>query len=270
MSMNQQNTPKRFVYCRVSSIAQDYAQQQNCINQYFAREGINPDSVHAVIVEKISGTVDHTERKLADLIARCESGDIIVVSELSRLGRNMSDLFAIVTECCNKGIRIIQAKDGSAIENQSIAGQALLFALGLAAEIEVKNIRQRTQMGLDVRKEWLKEQGEFISKSGRVCTHLGREKGCDITPAIEASAKSRKYKSEQWRNTSVGYAAVKRWLGQGKSRREILDEFNFQHQMQPDVYCTREGKPLTRAILCKWVKEMGGQMDLIMEVARSH
>lgn len=164
-----------YIYNRCSSDSQDFMQQQNCINTHLQSLGINPQKdISQSVTEKVSGTINHTERKLARLLAKCKSGDVIFISELSRLGRNMSDLFAIVAECRDKGVTIIQCKDGSRIENASIQGKALLFALSLAAEIEVASTRQRTKMALDARKKILAEQGCFISKAGRECTRLGR------------------------------------------------------------------------------------------------
>lgn len=248
---------KRYIYNRVSSLAQDYDQQQHCIREYFAREGINQDTIDSIVVEKISGTVNHTERKLADLIDRCESGDTIYISELSRLGRNMSDLFSIVTECTNKGVRIIQCKDGSSIENTSIGGKALLFALGLAAEIEVMNIRQRTTMGLEVRKEMLRTNGSFLSKAGRICTKLGRPNAEDTSELSKASAKAAMERAVTWREQSKGYRMAQRWFQQGWSRKDIINEFNAMHDLDPENWSTRGGKKLTKAILCKWVAEWG-------------
>lgn len=252
---------RRFEYLRVSSAAQDYEQQQRCIREYFARTGINPESIDEIVVETISGTVNHTERKLANLISRAAEGDTIFISELSRLGRSMSDLFAIVTECSDKGVRIVQCKDGSQIENTSIGGKALLFALGLAAEIEVQNIRQRTKMGLDVRKEWLAKQGKFISKSsGRECTHLGRPKGCSLAAATAASAKAATERALAWREKSKGYNMAKRWFNQGWSRADILNEFNALHNLDPVNWSTPSGAALSKAILSKWVSEWGDLM----------
>lgn len=246
----------RYIYNRVSSLAQDYEQQQHCIHEYFARVGIDPSTIDSIVVEKISGTVNHTERKLASLIAKCVEGDVIYISELSRLGRNMSDLFTIVTECSNRGITVVQCKDGSQIENKSIAGKALLFALGLAAEIEVKNIQQRTQMGLAVRREKLEKEGSFVSKSGRVCTHFGRAKGCDLSAARDASIKSKQDRAVAWRENSKGYQLVRTLLGKGIGRMEIIERFNELHELDPENYSTPKGSPLSEFTLSKWANEI--------------
>lgn len=246
----------RYIYNRVSSLAQDYEQQQHCISEYFARVGISPESITETVVEKVSGTIDYTERKLSELIEKCESGDVIYISELSRLGRNMSNLFAIVTECSKRGITIIQAKDGTTIENESIGGKALLFALGLAAEIEVANIRQRTNMGLAARKAEAERNGHWISKSGRVRTHLGNDKGCDMSAANEASIESKRRAAADWRDNSPAYKWVRDMIVDGKSMTEIFDGFQRNAKTQPDVYCKRSGKPMDLVTLYIWRREI--------------
>lgn len=248
-----------YIYARCSTIDQDFMQQQNCINAYLAQHCINPDKdVAKTVVEKVSGTVKHTERKLAGLLAKCKQGDKIFISELSRLGRNMSDLFAIVTEACEKGITIVQCKDGSTIENESIGGKALLFALSLAAEIEVANTRQRTQMALDARKKLLKTDGAFMSKSGNICTKFGRPKRKEGKPydlsGVEASARSRADAKIQWKETSKAYRWTMEKVAEGTPRREIIKEFNRLHKNDPE-FSTRTGKPLTEAILSIWISE---------------
>lgn len=245
----------QYVYIRCSTDKQDYMQQMHTIQDYFAKHGIPQDRIKAIYSEKVSGTIKHTERKLSVLLGECHSGDTIYVSELSRLGRSMSDLFAIVTEACERQITIIQCKDGSQIENNSIGGKALLFALGLAAEIEVANTRQRTQSAIDSIKDKLSKGETHVSKSGNVCTHLGREKGCDTSTARQASVESRRRRALEWREKSVGYNAVKRWYYAGMTDDWILNEFHQQHIAQPDKYCTSKGGDLTWPILSKWKSE---------------
>lgn len=170
------------IYNRCSTEAQDFDQQMQCINQYLQRINEKDELVH--VVEKVSGSVKHTERKLDDLLKRCEKGSVIYVSELSRLGRNMSDLFSIVSYAGEHDITIIQCKDGTVIENKSIGGKALLFALSLSAEIELENIRQRTKMGLAARKA----KG---LPTGGAC----RKEKADMSKPAQASADQRREKA---------------------------------------------------------------------------
>lgn len=181
------------VYYRVSTENQDFIQQKQVITGYLQRIGETTELF--TVSEKISGSVKHTERKLNELLKQCEKGSTIYISELSRLGRNMTDLFSIVTECCEREITLIQCKDSTVIENKSIGGKALLFALSLASEIELANIRQRTRAGLDARKAQLKEIGGTTdlwgSKNGN------KDRATAIKKASTISATNRREKARQ-------------------------------------------------------------------------
>lgn len=264
---------KRYIYIRCSTDQQSYTQQMNTINTYFAQQGIDPASITAIYEEKEHGDVEFSNRKLAALVNTCQSGDYIYVSELSRLGRSMSDIFNLVTQLCAKGKNeayeefkrtntlpkygavVIQCKDNTQIESESVGGKAVLFALSLAAELELSNIRQRTQSAINVIKANLKENGSHVSNKGNVITHLGNAKGCDTSAARAASAKSKREKAEAWRNTNVGYMTVMRWVCEGRNDEEILSEFNHFHRLQPEKFSTPKGKELTQATLKAWRRE---------------
>ena len=110
---------KKYIYIRVSTEKQDFAQQMECIRSYFARIGIDPASIDDIVKEKASGTIDAIERKLSDLLNICTSGDTIFTSEISRLSRTVSDTNKIVDLCCKRDISLIQCKDGVLIENNT-------------------------------------------------------------------------------------------------------------------------------------------------------
>lgn len=256
----------RYLYFRVSTLDQDFDQQQNCVNGYLASIRIDPDKeIAQTVVEKISGTVNHNDRKLSVLLRKCKSGDTIYFSELSRLGRNMVDLNNIVNECCERGIILIQCKDGMKIENESIGGKALLFALSLAAEIEVNNIRQRTNMGLDVRKKRQAKGEKWISNTGRECDRLGRpadgidEHGrpyWDLSAATEASCIAKQEAAIHWLEQSKGFQWVSIQVRKGKPRKQIIEEFNELHATDPENFSTRGGKPLSKGTLSKWCRHI--------------
>lgn len=262
-----------YIYSRCSTDSQDFAQQQNCVNGYLASIRIDPEKeIAQTVVEKISGTVNHNERKLSVLLRKCKSGDTIYFSELSRLGRNMVDLNNIVNECCERGIILIQCKDGMKIENESIGGKALLFALSLAAEIEVNNIRQRTNMGLDVRKKRQAKGEKWISKTGRECDHLGRpadgidEHGkpyWDVSAMVEAAAQKRSDAAILWVEDSkaVERARAKRAAGWKiddivRDLGELYDQNIPDDPKQKNPYGTPTGCKPSKGTVSKWCREM--------------
>lgn len=90
-------------------------------------------------------------------------GDILIVSEVSRLSRNLTEIMSIVGECLEKGIDIYSIKERYHFDD-SINSKVLCFAFGLVAEIERNLISQRTKEALALRKA-----------EGKT---LGRRKGC--------------------------------------------------------------------------------------------
>ena len=204
----------RYIYHRCSTEKQEFMQQQKVVADYLARMGVDAAGLTSV-VEKVSGSVRHTERRLNDLLNTCQAGDEIYISELSRLGRNMSDLFSIVTEATEKGVAIIQCKDGTRIEMDSIGGKALMFALSLAAEIELANIRQRTKAGLDARKAQGKAVGGtrelWGSRTYETQEEADEARQQATAEAVSKAAEARSEKARRNPNNVEMYKAIELW-----------------------------------------------------------
>lgn len=209
------------IYLRCSTDKQDFAQQSECIRQYLKR--INETCDLYTVQEKISGTVKHTKRKLNELLESCDKGSVIYVSELSRLGRSMSDLFQIVGYAGEKDITLIQCKDGTVIENKSIGGKALLFALSLAAEIEVENIRQRTKAGLAAKKARNEAIGGTDNLWGK---NTGTNRETSLNEIRNESANKRKENAKANANNAFFWTFINQWIkdkGEPKNRKEWQD-----------------------------------------------
>ena len=78
-------------------------------------------------------------------------GDTLIVTEVSRLSRTLTDLMAIMGKCLEKGINLYTTKEGYSFDN-SINSKVLCFAFGLVAEIERNLISMRTKEALALRK----------------------------------------------------------------------------------------------------------------------
>lgn len=103
------------------------------------------------IEETISSTKRLESRKFGHLLARMEKGDVIVVSELSRMGRNLMQIMKILHDCMEKHVMVYTVKEGYELGN-NINSKVLAFAFGLSAEIERNLISQRTKEALARRK----------------------------------------------------------------------------------------------------------------------
>jgi DNA invertase Pin-like site-specific DNA recombinase len=131
-------------YIRVSTDKQTVKNQRYEIDQFCEN---NLLTVNQWIEEVISGTKKIEERKLGKLIKRMKKNDILICSELSRLGRNLLMIMGILNECMNRNIQVWTIKDNYRLGND-ISSKVLAFAFGLSSEIERNLISQRTKEAL--------------------------------------------------------------------------------------------------------------------------
>jgi len=174
-------------YIRVSSDKQTVENQRFEINKFCNREQFKIDGW---IEETISGTKSYNKRELGKLLKRVVKGDLIICTELSRLGRNLFMIMEILNICMTKECRVWTIKDNYRL-GDDIQSKVLAFAFGLSAEIERNLISQRTKEALARRKA----EG----------MRLGREKG-----------------SKNKRNKLTGKEEkISHWLSQGIKKAEI-------------------------------------------------
>lgn len=137
-----------FAYIRVSTQMQTYASQRYEIEMYCRKNDLVVDEW---INESVSGTVAIEKRILGSLLERMDKGDVLICTELSRLGRNMLMIMGVLNVCSEKGISIHSIKDHFDLTD-SINSKIIAFAFALAAEIERSLISQRTKEALAVKK----------------------------------------------------------------------------------------------------------------------
>ena len=131
-------------YIRVSTDKQSIENQRYEINQFCEK---NLVAINKWIEEVISGTKKIEDRKLGQLIKTMKKDDILICSELSRLGRNLLMIMSILNECMNRDIQVWTVKDNYRLCSD-INSKVLAFAFGLSAEIERNLISQRTKEAL--------------------------------------------------------------------------------------------------------------------------
>ena len=131
-------------YIRVSSDKQTVENQRFEIMNFCERQKLK---INDWIEETISGTKDYDKRQLVKLLKKVDKNDIIICSELSRLGRNLFMIMEILNICMNKECRVWTIKDNYRL-GDDIQSKVLAFAFGLSAEIERNLISQRTKEAL--------------------------------------------------------------------------------------------------------------------------
>ncbi|MCQ2599151.1 MAG: recombinase family protein [Alphaproteobacteria bacterium] len=132
-------------YIRVSTDKQDCENQKIGIETRAAALGVHID----MYIEDagISGTREPEQRALGGVLRHLKSGDIIICSELSRLGRKLFMIMRILEYCMNVGAKLYTVKEGYEL-GDNIQSKVLAFAFGLSAEIERNLICQRTKDAL--------------------------------------------------------------------------------------------------------------------------
>ncbi len=131
-------------YIRVSTDKQTVENQRFEIINFCSK---NKLTIDAWIEETISGTKAPSKRKLGKLLVEVKKGDLIICSELSRLGRNLFMIMSVLNEMMLREVRIWTIKDNYRL-GDDIQSKVLAFAFGLSAEIERNLISQRTKEAL--------------------------------------------------------------------------------------------------------------------------
>lgn len=136
---------KTFVYLRVSTIEQSEKSQMIGITNYLEREQITDINL---LKDNVSGATKWRQRGLAKIINQAVSGDQLIVSELSRIGRSTSDVLDFLAVAAEQGLKVTAVKNNITFD-ESISSKIFSTVLALAAEIERDFIKQRTREGME-------------------------------------------------------------------------------------------------------------------------
>jgi putative DNA-invertase from lambdoid prophage Rac len=158
---------RTFAYCRVSTADQTTDNQVREIEAAgFAVEA------KRIVTETVSGSTPAMERKgFAKLVDRLETGDVLVVTKLDRLGRNAMDVRGTVERLAADGVRVHCLALGGA-DLTSAAGKMIMGVLSAMAEFERDLLIERTQAGL----KRAKAQGKPLGRRAK----LSAEKQTEI------------------------------------------------------------------------------------------
>lgn len=133
-----------YAYIRVSTDKQTVENQRFEINKFAKEKNI---VIEKWVSETVSGTKAAKDRKLGPLLKKMKKGDTLIISEISRLGRNLMQIMSILNLCMTKDAAVLTVKERYELGN-NINSQILAFAFGLSAQIERDLISQRTKEGL--------------------------------------------------------------------------------------------------------------------------
>ena len=166
-------------YIRVSTDRQTVDNQRFEIEQFCIKQDLKVDRW---IEETISGTKAPEKRLLGSLLAVAKKDDLIICSELSRLGRNLFMIMSMLNKLMLDGVRVWTIKDNYRL-GDNIQSKVLAFAFSLSAEIERDLISQRIKEALARKKSEGVILGRPIGKKSKRVKLSGHEK--EIQALIE-------------------------------------------------------------------------------------
>ena len=135
-------------YIRCSTQKQQTSHQRHEIQEYADKNGLVIDRW---VEETISSRKSLKKRKLGALLEELQENDVLIATEISRLGRSLLEVMGILETCLSKDCQVITIKENYHLGND-IQSQVLAFAFGLSAQIERNLISQRTKSSLDNRR----------------------------------------------------------------------------------------------------------------------
>lgn len=204
-----------------------------------------------VFTDICSGTKLEACQNLWRAIKVCkEKGYLLVVAKTDRF-RNLADALAIYKEL-NPGFN-----DRNIIFcDLPETNQFVLNIVWTVWEYQAIQGRINTRVALAERKKQIEKNGGFISKTGRYRTHLGNERGVDTTPASTAAGLEHAQRARDWRQDSALYGWVEKQVMKNRPRKDILSEAQDLFTRNPGKFSTRNGKPLCKGTLSRWIKEL--------------
>lgn len=181
-----------FAYERVSTDKQQTDMQRTANLEYAARNAI---PIMHTSRDTASGALPWTARAITMVLGFSTPDDAtpqappirytdVIVYELSRIGRDLSDTLRFLSDCAIAGITVHISRTGTRID-AGINGKIMATVFGLAADIEREFLITRTRDALAERKTAIERDGGFTAKSGVWRKSLGRPTGTKSASKLE-------------------------------------------------------------------------------------
>ena len=172
--------------------------QQDQERQVLALEKANCEVIYG---DKITGTSNYGDREeLSKCLEELQEGDLLILEDLTRLGRTMVTMLVEVNKLIERGI-FIKTLDGrldTSLMNEEIV-RLIVGVMGYSAECELRNIRHRTS------------EGRAVARSRGV--KFGAKRKYDKFQIEEIMNK---------RNQGIGYGSIAKSMGMSKSTVQTI------------------------------------------------
>lgn len=260
------------VYCRVSTLEQNYDQQMQDIKAYFAAHDLKMEDVAEIVAEHESGGKSYTDRKFQQLLNKCKPGDYIYAASTDRIGRSFFDMMQLMKDAKKRGVIIVVCKQNLSLDDDNPMALAFLALTAIWDEDERKRIKHRTANKKAWQREQIAKQGYFIIENGpnagEKCYYVGNPKKGDmseaqlsaITAARESAAIKRAEKSILWHEQSKAVRRARQKYVEGWPLKDIVEDLGQLYDAfdgeGENPYGTPTGCRPTKGTVSKWCREM--------------
>jgi DNA invertase Pin-like site-specific DNA recombinase len=188
-------------YLRVSTQDQDTAKNQADVLAFANNKGLLKVQF---VEEKVSGMQPWRKRKLAQVVEDLKAGDVLIVPELSRLGRSLVEVLEVLNVLTAKDVSVFSVKEAFQLNGKDMQSKVMRTMLGLFAEIERDLISARTKEGLAA----ARAKGRLLGRpKGK-----GKSKLDQYRPEIEALLKNGSRKTFIAARYGVTPVTLSNWL----------------------------------------------------------
>jgi DNA invertase Pin-like site-specific DNA recombinase len=231
-------------YLRVSTDRQDENNQRVGVEEKARKMCVAIDEY--IIDSGVSGTKEPEKRKLGALLKKLKPGDILIASELTRLGRSLYMVMRILEYCMKHEVKVITVKDNYEL-GDNIQSKVLAFAFALAAEIERDLISQRTKEALKKKKS----EGMMVGRP------RGSRTGCrKLKTWHEQIVKSLK--------DGYSYSAIAKMTG---ANRNTVKAYCFENSLT-ELHDKKHDKPrFSKSGICiPAIEKAAGRKELLEKI----
>lgn len=196
---------KTIGYIRVSTVEQDTDKNEAEILKFANAKDLGKIDF---ISEKVSGMTSWKNRKLAEVVRNLNSNDILIVPELSRLGRSLIEVLEILNTLTLKSVEVYSVKENFQLNGSDMQSKVMRTMFALFAEIERDLIIARTKEGL----QYAREKGKILGRpKGRGKSRLDQYK-----TEIDSLLKNGSTKVFISKKYGVSSAALWNWMKNNK------------------------------------------------------
>ncbi|WP_413990778.1 recombinase family protein [Labrys okinawensis] len=180
--------PRTFAYVRVSTTGQTTENQIQEIEA--AGFQVEP---RRIVTETISGSTAIAQRRgFSRLMEKLESGDILIVTKLDRLGRDAIDVSTTVKALGEMGVKVYCLALGGA-DLTSSSGIMTMQVLNAVAQFERDLLIERTQSGL----KRAKSEGKILGRPSTLNDEQKQGVRDDLAKEMSVSAIARKFRTSR-------------------------------------------------------------------------